>query len=1409
MRKRKWSKLLIVVLSLILLLFSATPSQSSSAKESQLKGIKNADQILKSLTDKQRRALNELKAGPGFTIDPNIDITSPKKIKVIVQFEQKPAKVDVLSKAAKGKKMGLSAAKAKVEDSHKTFKSHLQKLKSKRSKDNNLKDAKITREYRHAINGVAMELQANAVRDLLQTGVVARVWKDDTVKLDPPKVKKEKQIQSRMVDSERQIGVDKLHDEGITGKGIKVGVIDTGIDYNHPDLTGAYAGYRSKDGQDPKKVDPNSVKGWDFVDNDADPMETTYKDWKATDYPEIYPGTSETYYTEHGTHVSGIIAGQKAADLDYAVQGVAPDADVYGYRVLGPYGSGAMSNVIAGIDKAVKDGMDVINLSLGDTQNDPLTPTSVALNNAMLSGVVAVVAAGNAGPKDGTLGSPGTAALPISVGASDVSITIPTYTGTAGDETFGAMKLLAKNFTDQLKELKGKTLPVADIGQGTADDVKGKDLKGKIALIERGSNPLAEKVQNAAKAGAEAAILYNNEKGDIPYYLGEGTGFTATFTMSKADGERLKALVDKGDASFTFGEQGNVETEGDHLADFSSRGPVAKNWDIKPDVVAPGVAIFSTLPEYINAPQDGDQYDTAYGRLSGTSMATPHVAGVAALMLQAHSNDNPFDVKTALMNTADDLNGNYSVYEVGAGRVDAYEAVHANGSATVIDQTKNEDENGQIVNIEEKTGSIAFGSEYFPDSDKPIEDKRKVVVKNNGKQAKIYNITAEFTKANDNIKDAKKNGVEMQMPESINVAAGKSKDIESAIHIPASAEKGWYEGYIHIANKNDEKEAYQIPFAIRVTEKGIGYINLARPAITNDMTNYHQYMVPFTGFSFQLNSPMKTIDVIVTDGKTGKALGFVGTMNAENMIPGVEYYNIRGFMGIVYPFTGDPDKPIADDPVKLPEGDYNLVATAHDESGADYTNSNVAVVDNTPPKMTFKDYKPGVYELDESMYTDEDGHHAAWVHTNVYDSTIDLLNSRGLKYDQSENTVIYYQNSPFPTGFLPVQANGDMKFGVEPKEVEDGPLQLALLPFDMATAGNPAGRPMYTFVKKGTAYAKSTYNKDSIKLGDEITLTLSLNNVKKLTSGNLDIEYPKDQYKFRDVKVNKAFKEYAEENGLNVKLKKPTIKEGDWSNTVNVGASLEGDEVKGFDGSAAFLDVTFKLTDDQYYHGFTQLSLNKLSYNKAGSSETSTIPVFGSDWFKIISKHSKVQGFIFPEAFMQDSGELDYDTDFTKIGAKVYAKAPNGKVYDGTIDDNGHFVIQGLPVAKNEYKIIFEVPGHLKRIESVKLSKEQDGELAGIYYYMPPNHYNYAGDINQDKMIDIKDVMRVVAHYGKKNKKADINQDGIVNETDIRYIEKNFLKVGPDAGKNAKPQAKLGKKGLNDFLEALGLEPNN
>ncbi|MCR8643751.1 S8 family serine peptidase [Paenibacillus sp. N1-5-1-14] len=195
----------------------------------------------------------------------------------------------------------------------------------------------------------------------------------------------------------QQIGADYAWSKGYTGKGLKIGVIDTGIDYLHPDIAGAYKG------------------GFDSYFQDNDPYEE----------PPV-PGTAFAG-TSHGSHVAGTIVGRAANKTSDIVQkGLAYDAELYAYKVLGyntetGKSSGSTAQVLDGIEHAVNDGMDVINLSLGsDSDKDPNSPESIALNNAVLSGIVVAVASGNAGDKGPyyySMGSPASSLLAMSVGA--------------------------------------------------------------------------------------------------------------------------------------------------------------------------------------------------------------------------------------------------------------------------------------------------------------------------------------------------------------------------------------------------------------------------------------------------------------------------------------------------------------------------------------------------------------------------------------------------------------------------------------------------------------------------------------------------------------------------------------------------------------------------------------------------------------------------------------------------------------------------------------------------------------------------------------------------------------------------------------------------------------------------------
>lgn len=190
----------------------------------------------------------------------------------------------------------------------------------------------------------------------------------------------------KIIGGDEARGLYDQNNQRITGKGVTVGVIDTGIDYTHPDLQANFKG------------------GQDFVDGDSDPMET-----------KGIAGAS----TLHGTHVAGIIAANGK------IKGVAPEANIIAYRALGPGGSGTTEQVIAAIEQAIKDRVDIVNLSLGNNVNGPDLPISLALNHAVEKGITAVTSSGNSGPNRWTVGSPGTAAKAISVGASTPPQEIP------------------------------------------------------------------------------------------------------------------------------------------------------------------------------------------------------------------------------------------------------------------------------------------------------------------------------------------------------------------------------------------------------------------------------------------------------------------------------------------------------------------------------------------------------------------------------------------------------------------------------------------------------------------------------------------------------------------------------------------------------------------------------------------------------------------------------------------------------------------------------------------------------------------------------------------------------------------------------------------------------------------------
>lgn len=459
----------------------------------------------------------------------------------------------------------------------------------------------------------------------------------------------------------------------VTGKGVTVAVIDTGVDYTHPDLGGGFG--------EGHKV----VGGWDFVDNDANPMDDN----------------------GHGTHVAGIVAGKAAAGG--GVTGAAPDAELLAYKVLGANGSGDDSGIIAAIEAAVDPAnphrADIINLSLGNSAGTASDPLSRAASAAVDAGALVFAAAGNSGPGYWTVGSPAAAPGVIAVGASTSGIRLPVLK-VAGDTLQSYRGGRSAN-----PPAAPVTAGVVSIGMGTAEDwAKAGDVTGKVVLyaIPPAVNPYdgwpeeLETWREAERRGAAALVGGVGGGGGGPVVFGgksranplqpqreQAPARTAAAARSEVllgatpaesgDSLRLDRLVVTGVDHETgqrlaslAGAGGELVLGGrdstDEMASFSSRGPDSERLGLKPEIVAPGVEILSTVPRGIEP--------TGYRRMSGTSMASPLAAGSAALLRQLHP-DRPADrLRAEVIGSAKPLDGP-DLQSQGSGRLDTAAAARA------------------------------------------------------------------------------------------------------------------------------------------------------------------------------------------------------------------------------------------------------------------------------------------------------------------------------------------------------------------------------------------------------------------------------------------------------------------------------------------------------------------------------------------------------------------------------------------------------------------------------------------------------------------------------------------------------------------------------------------------------------
>lgn len=722
-----------------------------------------------------------------------IPITQPDnsngQIQVLVELKDEPATViyaRVLKESQANQRQATAAARTQ--------------LNVVRREQNNLSKvlfgnrfgAKEIYRVQKALNGIALSVDVNKLDSLRKLDGVKQVH---FLQLEYP-------ITSSSV---AFLGVNNLWGNTLslpnayTGTGIKIGIIDTGIDYQHANFggTGLLTDYQANDRTDaPDAYYPNTkvVGGYDLAGD-------TYNGSNAPT-----PDSDPMDCNGHGTHVAGIAAGfgvnsdgttyNGLFDLSTPFSslrigpGTAPQASIYAYRVFGC--GGGTNLTVQAIDMAIdpnndddfSDRMDVINMSLGSDYGTLSNASTIASDNAVLVGTIVVTSAGNSGDTHFIAGSPGNAGRVISVAASiDTGVTafsmkVNSPAGIAGFYTNGIANTYGG--TPPVGGLTGNVVQALDpsdaAGTLTTDGcsalTNAASVAGNIAFIDRGGTcAFSQKARNAQDAGAIGVIMANNASA-----FGNLGGVDPTVTIpmiivTQTDGNTFRT-------NLASGLNVTLLNGADTMSSFSSRGPRIGG-ALKPDIAAPGYNITSsqTGVTCTGTSSTGCQVSNSTGfipdsqtlTISGTSMSAPHIAGIMALLRQEHPDWTVEELKALAMNTANNDvtqygGGNGATYGTareGAGRVDASKAATTNVVAF-------NSEDAGLVSISFETDVVGTATE-----------QKKIRIVNKGTSDQIYDLAFNTTV------DAP--GVSFSLPDGNSVVVPAGQSVEIPVQLDADA----------------------------------------------------------------------------------------------------------------------------------------------------------------------------------------------------------------------------------------------------------------------------------------------------------------------------------------------------------------------------------------------------------------------------------------------------------------------------------------------------------------------------------------------------------------------------------------------------------------------------------------------
>lgn len=615
-------------------------------------------------------------------------------------------------------------------------------------------------------NGLSVDVSARNLAAIARLPGVKAVWPVLTFSIPPTTKVSDPELATALAMTGADIAQSEL---GYTGAGVRVAIMDTGIDYHHSDLGGCFG------------PACRVFKGYDFVGDafNADPTSPSYN-------PVPVPDEDPDDCQGHGTHVAGIVGASGA------VTGVAPGVRFGAYRVFGCEGSTTADIMIAAMERALFDGMHVLNMSIGSAYQWPQYPTAAASDRLVNKGMVVVASIGNNGANGlYSAGAPGLGQKVIGVASFDnTHVTLTTFTISPDNTPIGYGVAAAA----PLPPTSG-TYPMARTGTNTStadacSALPAGSLAGKVTLIRRGGCTFHVKSLNAQNAGAIAVVLYNNVAGRFsPTVAGTPAITVPVVAVSDAEGVLINSRLAAGPVDMTWTDQtGNFgNPTGGLISSFSSYG-LSPDLALKPDIGAPGGLIYSTYPI-----EKG-----SYATLSGTSMSSPHTAGGVALLLQAKPKTPSQIVRTILQNSADPKNwwGNPglglldNVHRQGAGMLDIDDAILA------------------MTKVE--PGKLSLGESQAGPATRTLK------IENSGPSAVTYNLSfvnALSTGPNTFApsfftSDA---SVAFSAP-SVTVPAKGTASVNATIYPPTGPDKGQYGGYI-VFTPVGGGQVYRVPFA--------------------------------------------------------------------------------------------------------------------------------------------------------------------------------------------------------------------------------------------------------------------------------------------------------------------------------------------------------------------------------------------------------------------------------------------------------------------------------------------------------------------------------------------------------------------------------------------------------------------